>query len=218
MYLNHEKALIVKITPGKRHEIATSQFARMFIAKIEAMGFGPELYDIRAATFASIMGQKEADTAFQPSSRPLNADLPTLVVECGVSQSLGRLRLDSRWWLASSGREVKIVLIFSISEATRKIHIEQWEMFSAQNPHRTRANPQAAVTTATKIHVVDIVGPFPLAPGSAPAFSALVVTDAPLTLDFDKIFLRQPTGHPEGNIIFTAHDFRQYAFHVWRLV
>ncbi|RPA92355.1 hypothetical protein L873DRAFT_1817796, partial [Choiromyces venosus 120613-1] len=81
--------------------------------------------------------------------------------------------------------------------------------------------------------MVDIAGPIAPAPVAlppgehapaaptpavlAPAGPAPVVTGAPLTLDFDKIFLRQPH-QGEVNIILTAQDFGRYASDVWRFI
>ncbi|RPA88920.1 hypothetical protein L873DRAFT_1823748 [Choiromyces venosus 120613-1] len=173
--------------------------------KAVGLGLGHELRDVG-----------ESDTAFKPSSRPLESNWPTVVFECGVSESLKRLTVDSRWWLDNSAGGVKIVLLFSISKAARSIHIEKWEMLTVQNPHATPANAHPFVSRPTKVHEVDIAGPVALAPAEhaptaptpafpAPAGPAPVVTGAPLTLDFDKIFLRQPH-QGEGNIILTAQD------------
>ena len=84
---------------------------------------------MRTTTYRGIGNRKQPDCAFQPRSpRPDLADWPTLVVECGVSQSLPDLRRDSNWWFTNSAAQVKTVLLFSLSEKKRKIHIEQWEM------------------------------------------------------------------------------------------
>ena len=76
-----------------------------------------------------IDSRKEPDCAFRPLSfRPYKTNWPTLVVECGVSQSLKKLRRDSNWWFMSSAAQIKTVLLFSVSEMEIKIHIEQWVM------------------------------------------------------------------------------------------
>ncbi|RPA88756.1 hypothetical protein L873DRAFT_1824083, partial [Choiromyces venosus 120613-1] len=226
MYLNHEQPLIVKIPAGKLHELVHREFAYMCREKAAGMGLGHELRD-------GIASRKELDTAFKPSSRPLESNWPTVVFECGVSESLKHLTVDSRWWLDNSAGVVKIVLLFSISKAARSIHIEKWEMLTVQNPHGTPANLHPFVTRLTKVHEVDIAGPVALAPvalapaehapaAPTPTVPALagpapVVTRAPLTLDFDKIFLRQPY-QGEGNIILTAQHLGRYASDVWRFI
>ncbi|PWW76130.1 hypothetical protein C7212DRAFT_344606 [Tuber magnatum] len=120
----------------------------------------------------------------------------------------------------NSRGEVRIVLLFSICETTRSIHLEKWEMPTVPN-HPTQANPQASVTRPTKIHQVDIGGPVIPAPLPAPVVLTpvappVVVTGALLTIDFDKILLHQP-GPGEGNFVFTAQDLRLCARNVWRV-
>ncbi|RPA94615.1 hypothetical protein L873DRAFT_1746861 [Choiromyces venosus 120613-1] len=233
MYLNHEQALIVKIPAGELHELVHREFAYMCREKAVGLGLGHELRDVGRRIFQGIASRKEPDTAFKPSSRPLESNWPTVVFECGVSESLKRLTVDSRWWLDNSAEGVKIVLLFSIAKVARSIHIEKWEMLTVQNPHATSANPHPFVTRPTKVHEVDIAGPVALAPVAlapakhapaaptpavpAPAGPAPVVTGVPLTLDLDKIFLRQPH-QGEGNIILTAQDLGRYASDVWRFI
>ncbi|RPA92418.1 hypothetical protein L873DRAFT_1709892, partial [Choiromyces venosus 120613-1] len=218
LYLNHEQALIAKIMLGELHELFHREFAYMCREKAAMMGLGHELRDVGGRTFQGISSRKEPDTPFKPSSRPLESNWPTVVIECGVSESLRHLKVDSRWWLVNSLGEVKIVFLISISKPARRIHIEQWEIATVQNPQRTRANPPDFVTRPTKIYEVDIAGPVALAPAvPAPAGPTPVVTGAPLTLDFDKIFLRQPH-QGEGNIILTAQDLGRYAFDVWPFI
>jgi len=50
---------------------------------------------------------------------------PTLVVECGFSQTIGSLRGDTSWGLDSSGGKVKILLFINmISRAFDKLTME----------------------------------------------------------------------------------------------
>ena len=118
---------------------------------------------MRTTTYQGIDCGKEPDCAFRPLSfRPYETDWPTLVVECGVSQSLRDLRRDSSWWFTNSAAEVKNVLLFSVSEMKRKIPIEQWEM---------REEPRC-------IRAIDIV--------------ETDAAGASLQLSFENLFLRKP--------------------------
>ncbi|RPA95775.1 hypothetical protein L873DRAFT_1845854 [Choiromyces venosus 120613-1] len=169
------------------------------------MGLRGNLRDMRGSRYQGIASSKEADSAFKPLSRPRKADWPTLVIESGVSEKLPRLRVDARWWLENSSGDVNIVLLFSISEAAQMIHLEKWELVSVPNLQVTPAHPQPFVMTPTQTDHIDIVQP--IAAGGA------------LTLDFAKIFLRQPVqGGLEGNMIFTTLDLEGWADGVWQSV
>ncbi|KAG0135874.1 hypothetical protein HOY82DRAFT_628697 [Tuber indicum] len=231
MYLNNEQALIVKIMPGAAHEMANGSLAIAFWIKAHAMGVNQALGPINSKRFRGIGGQKEADAAVKPLLyRPLETDWPTLVIECGVTESLKHLRAVAHWWLEKSMRDVKIVLLVSVSKAARTIHLEQWEMFTVQSQLSTRSSSHPPIIKPTKIRTVNIVGPVPAPVIPQPAVSAPagpvpagpvpapapVATGGPLTLNFDKIFLRQPlAAQGEGDIIFTTQDLQNYASQVW---
>ena len=129
LYYEKEETLIVKIMPGLVHEVARTQFELELILKLAEMGLQYELCNMGSTTYQGIGKRKEADSAFKPLfSRPYKTDWPTLVIECGVSESIKDLRRDSNSWFTNSAAQVKTALLFSISENKRKIHIEQWEM------------------------------------------------------------------------------------------
>ena len=129
LYYEKEEILIVKIIAGPAHEVTCAEFQMMMAFKLEEMGLRKELCDMRTTKYQGKGSGKQPDCAFRPLSfRPYKTDWPTLVVECGVLQSLPDLKRDSNWWFTNSEAQVKNVLLFSLSEMKRKIHIEQWEM------------------------------------------------------------------------------------------
>ena len=129
LYYEKEETLIVKIMAGPAHEVTCARFQFLLNTKVAAMGLGNELCDMRTTKYQGKGSGKQPDCAFQPRSpRPDITDWPTLVVECGVSQSLKSLRGDSHWWFTNSEGKVKTILLFSVLEKKRKIYIEQWEM------------------------------------------------------------------------------------------
>ncbi|PWW75884.1 hypothetical protein C7212DRAFT_344659 [Tuber magnatum] len=116
--------------------------------------------------------------------------------------ALGReIAVDSRWWLENSGGEVKIVILISVSEAEKRIHLEKWEMESFPNQGAKSASPNAPTAAPAKTQEVDIVGD--------------VVTGGPLHLAFEKLMLREPRPG-EGDIVFDTKELEQYAAFVWR--
>jgi len=199
MYLKSEEALVVKIIPGAVQQNTHLGLTLMLYEKINQMGLRYGLAGIGRTTFDGIIGQKEADSAFIPPEYRRGASWPTIVFECGLSQSLERLRVDSCWWLENSS-EVNIVLLFSISKADKRLHLEQWEIVTTPNPRITRTYPDPLITTLTKINEIDIVDG--------------VASGAPLTFNFQKVFLRPPV-QGEGDIVFSAQDLERWAAHIW---
>ncbi|PWW77597.1 hypothetical protein C7212DRAFT_179794 [Tuber magnatum] len=201
LYLNDAETLIVKMTPGPAHIVATSELAKYLIEKLAAMGLHRALHDMRAAAYQGVRSKKEADTALKPStSRPRRTGWPTVVFECGILESQRRLRADARWWLENSARAVNTVLLISVSEPGRNIHLEQWGIRSTPNPYITKGRPHPLSATPTKINDIDMDGD--------------TVTGPPLRLAFDEDFLRPPASG-EGDIVFTVQDLRDYSNDVW---
>ncbi|CUS12711.1 unnamed protein product, partial [Tuber aestivum] len=194
--------------PGGIHEQVIWEFGHELGRKIDRMGLSQALRFMGSTTYQGVKCAKEADAAFEPRlPGPYNRYWPTLVVECGVSESLKRLRVDSDWWLQNSEGAVKTVLVFSVSKETRHIHLEQWE-----NRNSSKSATYNPPITPTKINEIDIVVPVDTSSG----VQRPIVMGAPLKLEFEKVFLRQPVQHyGEGNIIFTAEELGLIASGIW---
>jgi hypothetical protein len=200
--------LIIKV-PTPEHERVTRAFTHGLIGQIGQMGLTEDndLNDMGATTYRGTSTSKEADSCFKPPAlRPNRLDWPTLVFEVGVSETLRKLRMDARWWLANSQGHVKIVLLFKISRATRTIQIEKWECRPATLAYVPRSNrPPAQIPTQIQTIDIDangVVNGSPLA------------TTPPLVLHFRHLFLRQPVP-PEQNVIFTAQNLQRLANNIW---
>jgi len=239
-YLNEPETLIVKpMTIGGIHEQATSQFARMLLKKAARIGpqLEEDLIDMRGTTYSGSEGRKEADSAFRPeSSRPTRAHWPTLVVETGVSQSLGQLQGAARWWLTDSRGNVNIVLLFSIDEENRKILIEQWEGSRPAVTTRSQSNNPTVTPIRTGFfdippfnlsetslipQVVPPPEPAALAPVDPLEPAAVVPADPAaiseaIKLNFAKLFDRVPLNESEIDIVFTPLDLAQWKHDLWR--
>ncbi|KAG0134152.1 hypothetical protein HOY82DRAFT_603011 [Tuber indicum] len=140
--------------PGVVHEVATSEFGLVLWEKTAAMGLDDDLKDTRATRYQGIPNSKEPASAFKPKlSGSGKANCPTLAVECGVSQSLDRLKSDANWWLKKLFRvhEYRSPLFNLRIKPSRTIHLEQWEMDSVPNPLAIQANPDVFTTTPTPI-------------------------------------------------------------------
>ena len=53
---------------------------------------------------------------------------PTVIIESGMSESLARLRQDSKRRFGSSNGDVKIVILINLDVQTQHIAIEVWKM------------------------------------------------------------------------------------------
>ncbi|KAG0644712.1 hypothetical protein HOY80DRAFT_878111 [Tuber brumale] len=203
MYLNHAQALIVRIMPGGVSEIAARELGQIIKKETAAMALNDDLVDMGSMRYQCIMGSKEADAAFKPkSSRPSESNWPTLVIECGVPKSIERMRSDANWWLKSSSPGVNIVLLLSISQVKKTIHVEQWERVGLPNSLSTEPNPDDFVTTLVQTAYIDAAQSVPPA--------------SPMTLDFAKLFLRQPVQFTsERNIALTMLDLEHCAGQIW---
>ena len=202
LYLTNERTLIVKFIVGIVHEIAHRGFIRIFMQKMFLMGLGRDFIDIGRSMISCPAGGKEADTSIKPMSRCFATDWPTVVFECGLLESLERLRVDARWWLENSGREVGTALVVAVSKDARSIHVEKWELVDIPNPHVTRAIPDLYITDTRKTGEGEVIGQ--------------VVTGAPLKISFKKTMLRDPKeALGEGDVIFDVEDFEKVAKTVW---
>jgi hypothetical protein len=204
--------LILKV-PTAKHEAAHVNFVQRLTLKAGAMAITPEeFFGLGSTRYRGRSCSKEPDAAFRTGTiRTRPGDWPTLVIECGWSESLRKLRCDARWWLSNSGGEVKTVLLLSIGRRARTMIIEKWEdgPISGNRPN-TRSVTRAANTpnqppqTPTAIQVITIDS------------TSNTVTGAPLTLEFRKIFLRQPVPSQEQDFTFTSQDLSNWASSVWR--
>ncbi|KAG0632731.1 hypothetical protein HOY80DRAFT_1114196, partial [Tuber brumale] len=128
--------------------------------------------------------------------------LQTLVLECGVSESLDALRRDAKWWLKYCGWSVNIVLPFSTPYATLLIQIGKWELLNAGSQQVTRSNAEGLVMTPAQTDQIEI--------------SYRVAVAGSLTLEFAKVFLRPPVpGTLEADLIFTINDLEWWARLGW---
>ena len=204
-YFNREETLIVKIFAGPFQAVAGIGFGRLLDVKIAGMGLLNDICRMDATTYEGNGSQKEADIAWKPcSSRPLGTDWPTVLIECGVSQSQERLEVDANWWFENSGGQVKIVFLISFSGEKKEIHFQQWEFVTVPDSHVSLGRPTATRTAPT------IMREFDLAAG--------VPNKKSLMLNFERIFLRKPAqgeGQHERDISFTQQELELYANHVW---
>lgn len=189
--------LIVKIMPSVYHERAHVEIWGELRDQFRDMGVYGEVVGCGATRYSSLDGtsSKEGDGGFQ--LRALGAaSWPTIVIEVGLSESLPHLRVSACWWLENGNGQVQIVLICSLAHnSPGLLHFEKWTRDSIR---RRGSSIRARVEQTV---VVDSL--------------LRRVTGSPLTLEFDKIFLRQPVPPRERNIDLHDQDLVRLAELVW---
>ncbi|KAI9041353.1 uncharacterized protein KD926_006929 [Aspergillus affinis] len=198
------RKLILKI-PSTFHDGASRAFHNLLTRHMESSGVDEEVVEPQGSgRVKDGPYSKEPDESYLPV-RPIpgrDPKWPTLVVEVGYSATLGRLRVDCRWWLGRSQGQVKIALLLSIDRDRPHILIEKWENGPATYGYNFRV-------------------PGRLSPQKTAAISVTlendeyVTTGAPLCLSVDDIVLPLVPGSvPPCQII--DHDFEKLARAIWR--
>ncbi|CAG8888251.1 unnamed protein product [Penicillium egyptiacum] len=215
---------LIKVVPKGQHEIVTSQIVAVVRDELRAMGLPrKEVIWVRSTTYRSGTSKgKEADDAYPPPSRharPIeNAGYPSLVIETGVSESLGRLRQNARKWFADSEGDVRIVILIHVkdnivsfgqwqlapSTAPRPLTKRYIETLCAQTPNIPPLTGQPAqLQQVYCANQVDIIRNFV-------AGMPNVIDGSPMVLPFIAIQDRPP-GPGEGDIVIGPQEFEEIA-------
>ena len=199
LYDAAEEALIIKLMPGAHHEVANWKFATMFILKLASLGVSDTLVPFGPTRYEALTGRsKEPDDAWRPSTRVLPTDWPSLVIEVGVSESLGQLRADADFWLAKSGRQTRVVILLAVKKATRVMTIERWE-----NTPRTRLTRRSSPRySPTKMQALTLQANGQLRGG-------------PLLIPASKAYDTLPPRLDQNDFTFTAQDLAGYIQRYW---
>lgn len=191
--------LIVKFMPSAAHNCPPMLLTGLIRIKATEMGF--DMFKLRSTTtnrYEGASSTKEGDGGLKPIPERKRAnDWPVLVIECGVFESLPRLRIDAGWWLVNSTGQVRTVIVISFDRAAEKFRLEKWQLGSSNGPDaRARPNHRPCSTA-----FIDI---------SREAASDSFTASNQLVSGFQELFLRQPF-HPETDIVFTKADLVRFA-------
>ena len=137
---------------------------------------------------------KQADNAWGPLRAPRghDHDWPTVVLEVAFSEpSQAKLQSDVRFWLRDGRGKVKIVLTLTVDRESPRIIIEKWVL------KNNREHRQEQVTISrNKEGQVHVAG-------------------APLTIEFESLFLRNADVSRERDIEFPEATFAELADNIW---
>ncbi|KAK3359004.1 hypothetical protein B0T25DRAFT_588045 [Lasiosphaeria hispida] len=196
-YDSNSRILIITITTGL-HEQLHKPLYNEYFGQIRDMGLSKSWKDIASATLSaqgySTRRGKEGDSTSGPKpKRGTKGAWPTLVIEVGISETLGELHLDMQRWFSMSNHEVKIVLLAKFDGT--KILVEKWE---EEMPVR----PGATTTRRSLQHPV-------------PMFrQSIAIAQNTTTNPISLLFLRDP-GPGEGDFVISVQELEEYAENVW---
>lgn len=193
------ESLIVKL-PTKAHELAHNSFGTMLaVSKVGPMGIHySEFMGLGATKYVGQnVSSKDGDSSWiNMSIRPKDA-WPNFVIEAGMSQGILRLRAAVRWWIEHSQGHVGIVLLIHIIPISKTIQLEKW--IPSPSPS-TRVSPRLnAVAFPMQTAEISIIQ------SRTPP-----VNGAPLVLEIERVFGRQPQGS-EADISLSAQELDSWA-------
>jgi ubiquitin len=142
LYDGKMEIMIVRMV-GVFHEVVAKSFERI-IHHHTGKSFRPTV----TARYRGISGnrEKEADNSYVPrGTRIRGTDLPSFVVEIGLSESLSGLRCDADFWLTQTGGRTRLVLLIEIDRDNRVMQMERWEHVpstSPSSPSSPACNPE----------------------------------------------------------------------------
>lgn len=200
--------IIIRMEAGT-HAAMSRHFADCISEKVRDMGLRRALIMTGGMTIEGQKAQggeakkKRADESFEPVTLPFGRDRkwPSLVLEVAYTETRAKIEKDMRFWLEESDGAVKTAITASVHQRTGDIILEEWQM--KRQP--TKNNPQGMAPFHTQYMRI-----------SRPrGQEEAKVTGDPLTIEFENLFLRPPTGLQEKNIVITADDLKEMAELVW---
>lgn len=194
--------LIARLSPCLIHEMPHRAFITDYVrGRFLAMGIPKrEIVDVGETGYSTKNSKKQPDSGLKPrSKRPEGSDWPTLVIECGNSESLNQLRRDACWWLENSGGAVRIVILICIGKDSRII-LEKWKLVVHSGQARTRAQSTAGYRVPAATAAIEITQ----------AQSDDFIASDQLVLEFEEILLRPPVP-PEHDLVLTKDDLQEFA-------
>ncbi|XHF98763.1 hypothetical protein AWENTII_002302 [Aspergillus wentii] len=172
------------------------------------MGLQAHLALEGSATVQDAPYAKEPDASYQPRENIPGRDSrwPSVVVEAGLSEGLGRLRIDAQWWLLRSRGQVKLAIVISVNRNEPRILFEQWEAYSgpSRSGHDLRSDSRGELR-AERTHRITITH----------QLGTTTTVGDPLVIPFRSVFLRDPANAVEQDFVLTRADLELIAGFVW---
>ncbi|KAJ5808746.1 hypothetical protein N7474_010015 [Penicillium riverlandense] len=198
-YSPSQQTLLVKMSlPVHGHAI--QKFHNKIISSLNNNALEDELKYYPDVKVKGQTKTKTPDNGLGPFERPPNVSnkWPTIVIEVGVSERPAKLQSDAEWWLTNSNGDVKIVFTMSINRKNPHITVMKWESEAEKNKCSVM---QTVTTWKDNIGNVDTTR----------------TSGTPLSIEFNKLFLRKPVSRTEHDILMDENDLRSLARSIWRV-
>ncbi|KAK0748111.1 hypothetical protein B0T21DRAFT_389050 [Apiosordaria backusii] len=207
-YDSKSQILIITIPTGLHEQLQNSLYHQLNwqVHRRSWMHMGSTTHSVQVH---SGLSRKEGDSTGGPKpERAAKGAWPTLVIEAGVSQTWGQLRICMRRWFSLSNHEVKIVILTKFDG--NKILLEKWEEEMPVRPGATttRRSQHQEPVLRQSITITQNATTNPI---------SYNVTRGALVLSFRLLFLRDP-GPGEGDLVFSVQELEGYAEDVWAQV
>lgn len=199
-YCKSSGLLLIEM-PTPAHEKAYSGLFALIVAELAQVGLESSLEYLGSSDVRGNTRTKRPDCSFLPVDVPegRSGRWPSLVVEAAITESKAKLMSDVNFWLRESDGDVQITLAILAPKGSSKITIQKWELVNSS----TSSDPACRAVTLTQ--QVDIQKQDRDVPH---------VTNAPLRIEFEKLFLRQPSG-AEQDIQISADKLGRWARRIW---
>lgn len=139
-----------------------------------------------------------ADHSLRPRRLPAGRSdkWPSVAVEVGFAESRAKRQHDLCWWLSRSDGEVKVAIGLSTHKLKREIVVEVWGIVDGTTGKTPTLQQEVVISKEA-------------------ADSTANVTNAPLTIAFESLFLRPANQPAERDIELTDDDLREMAEAIW---
>jgi hypothetical protein len=184
--------------PLPSHAHALYKFNELLIGELNTSELKDELQGFPNVRVEGPNKKKVPDNGWGPIRKPpgRREEWAAVVLEVGVSEHKSKLQSDAQWWLNNSNGEVKIVFTMSVDRRRLQIIITKWEL----------ENNQPGVTQIVTLWK-DKIGDD----------EEIKTSGAPLRIEFNKLFLREPAAPNEQDIQIKEINLRRLARTVWRI-
>ncbi|KGO74885.1 hypothetical protein PITC_043860 [Penicillium italicum] len=183
--------LLVKMVTIIHSDIG--QFINLALTRvITQMGLAAYVRFYAGATIREEGRGKEGDQGWGPLPVPQGfPNKPTVTLEVGVSESHAKLQRDVEWWLHPAKGNANTTVTIKVDRKRLRLMIDRWERIDG---------------VVQSIQQIEI----------SKANGKVELTNDSLTIPFESLFLRQPTGN-ENDITLDRDTLQQLADRTWSL-
>ena len=217
-FLAKERQLRVTLPSGP-HELTHAGLFGTIWTNMVSPSRMPPWYPCAAKIYKSPDGtsSKEADSGGFPGGGDTSGGdsrWPTLVIECGASQSVASLHAAMRWWFWASEHRVKIVLAVKLHRSRQTMVIEKFVEAPIAIPRLGATATRSSVALPHLQPLLQQTITVAPVPDSNPV--EYRATSGALVLAFELLYRRPPGPSPgERDVVVPESELEALAGHVW---